>query len=37
MLLDVRTKGEYERGTIPGAINIDLNTIRDNLDKIPKK
>lgn len=36
VLLDVRTRGEYEMGTIPGAINIDLNTIRDNLDRIPK-
>lgn len=34
--MDVRTKAEHEMGTIPGAVNIDLNTIRDNLDKIPK-
>jgi len=23
-------------GTIPGSLHIDLNTIRENLDKIPK-
>jgi len=35
-LLDVRTKEEYELGTIKDAINIDLNTLRENLDKLDK-
>lgn len=35
-LLDVRTKGENKLGTIGDAINIDLNTLRNNLDKLDK-
>ncbi|MDD2635109.1 MAG: FAD-dependent oxidoreductase [Bacteroidales bacterium] len=35
-LLDVRTKDEFELGTIRGAINIPLDEIRDRLDEIPK-
>lgn len=35
-LLDVRTKNEIARGMIDGFINIPLDTLRDNLDKLPK-
>lgn len=35
-LLDVRTSTEVARGKIDGFINIPLNSLRDNLDKIPK-
>lgn len=35
-LLDVRTKTEISRGIIDGFINIPLDTLRDNLDKLPK-
>ena len=35
-ILDVREKGEFERGHIIGAINIPLSQIRNRLDEIPK-
>ena len=35
-LLDVRTKTEIARGMIDGFVNIPLDTLRDNLDKLPK-
>lgn len=35
-LLDVRTKDEVQLGMLKGAINIDVDHIRDNLAKIPK-
>ena len=35
LLLDTRTVGEYEHGTIPGAVNIPLDSLRDRLDEIP--
>ena len=35
-LLDVRTKSETTRGMIEGAVNIPLDTLRENLDKLPK-
>ena len=35
-LLDVRTKTEIARGMIDGFINIPLDTLRDNLDKLSK-
>ena len=36
-LLDVRTPKEFtEDGTIPGAVNIPLDEIRDRLDEIPR-
>lgn len=35
-LLDVRTKEEYQLGTIPGSVNIPVDEIRKNLYKIPK-
>ena len=35
-LLDVRTKTEVARGMIDGFINIPLDSLRGNLDSIPK-
>lgn len=35
VLIDVREPGEYEAGHIPGAINIPIRTLAQNLDKIP--
>ena len=35
-LLDVRTEDEYALGTLPGAVNIPLDEIRDRLDELPK-
>ena len=34
-LLDVRTKGEFEQGTITGAVNIPVDDIRSRLSEIP--
>jgi rhodanese-related sulfurtransferase len=34
-LLDVREPSEYAEGHIPGAVNIPLRTLAQNLDKIP--
>ena len=35
MLIDTRTPEEYSFGTIPGAINIPLDEIREHLSDIP--
>ncbi|MCL6591772.1 MAG: FAD-dependent oxidoreductase [Firmicutes bacterium] len=35
-LLDVRTPGEFRQGTIPGAVNIPVDSLRDRLAEIPK-
>ncbi len=35
-LIDIRTKYEYENGSIDGFINIPVDSLRDNLDKIDK-
>ena len=35
-LLDVRTRDEYQLGTIPGAINIPLDELRQHLNELPK-
>jgi NADPH-dependent 2,4-dienoyl-CoA reductase/sulfur reductase-like enzyme/rhodanese-related sulfurtransferase len=35
LLLDTRTVGEFERGTIPGAVNIPLDSLRERLSEIP--
>jgi len=36
MLIDVRTTEEYQEGTIPGAINIPVDELRERLGSIPK-
>ncbi len=35
-LLDVRTKEEYATGSLPGAVNIPMNEIRDRMQEIPR-
>ncbi len=35
LLVDVRTKDEYELGSIPGAINIPIDEIRDSIGEFP--
>jgi rhodanese-related sulfurtransferase len=35
-LIDVRTKTEFENGSIPNAINMDMDTLRENLDFFDK-
>lgn len=35
LLLDVRTKVEYELGTIDGAVNIPLDELRARIDELP--
>ena len=36
-LLDVRTRGEFERGRFKGAANIPLDGLRDRLDELDKE
>jgi phage shock protein E len=36
MIIDVRTKDEYQGGHIKGSINIPLDTLSSNLSKIKK-
>lgn len=36
-LLDTRTEAEYARGHIPGAVNIPLDELRENLDRLDKE
>lgn len=35
-LLDVRTEAEHQKGAIEGFMNIPLDELRQNLDRIPK-
>jgi len=35
-LLDVRTPDEFSAGSIPGAINIPVDTLRDRLAEVPR-
>lgn len=37
LLIDVRTETENQAGAIPGARNIDVNTLRDNLEQLRGK
>jgi NADPH-dependent 2,4-dienoyl-CoA reductase/sulfur reductase-like enzyme len=36
-ILDVRDEDEYAEGSIPGAVNIPLNSLRSRIAEIPKK
>jgi len=33
-LLDVRSEREYKDGSIEGSVNINIDRLRDNLDKL---
>lgn len=35
-IIDVRTKGEFQGGSVKGAVNIPLDTLKQNLSKIKK-
>ena len=35
-ILDVRDKDEFEEGHVPHAVNIPLNTLRSNLERLPR-
>jgi len=37
VLIDVRSAAEVRAGTIPGAVNIPLDGLRDRLDEVPKR
>ncbi|MDP4208242.1 MAG: rhodanese-like domain-containing protein [Bacteroidota bacterium] len=37
IILDVRTKGEYSTGHIKGSINIPVEKLRSNLNKLRNK
>lgn len=37
LILDVRTKGEYKGGNIKGSLNIPLDELKNNLQRIPDK
>jgi len=36
ILIDVRSRKEFEKGAIPNAINLDVDTLRENLDFFDK-
>lgn len=36
IILDVRSKGEYQGGHIKGSINISVDTLGNNLSKLKK-
>lgn len=37
LILDVRTKGEYKGGHIKGSVNIPLDELKNNLQRISDK
>jgi phage shock protein E len=37
IILDVRSKGEYTQGHIKGSINIAVDQLATNLNKLPNK
>ena len=37
IVLDVRTKGEYQGGHISGSINISVDQLKNNLNRFPDK
>ena len=36
LLVDVRTRDEFAFGSLPGAVNIPLDELREHLDELPK-
>lgn len=36
VLIDVRTPGEFASGHVPGAKNVPLQTLAQNLDQVPR-
>jgi rhodanese-related sulfurtransferase len=36
IILDVRTKQEYQAGHVKGSVNIPLNTLESNISKLKK-
>ena len=36
IILDVRSKGEYQGGHIKGSVNIPLDVLKNNLSKLQK-
>ncbi len=36
VILDVRSKGEYQNGHIKGSLNISVDTLANNLSKLKK-
>lgn len=37
VILDVRTKGEYAAGHIRGSVNVSVDQLSKNLDRLPNK
>jgi rhodanese-related sulfurtransferase len=37
VILDVRSKGEYAGGHIKGSINISVDQLKNNLNRLPDK
>ena len=37
LFIDTRDAGQFEEGTIPGAINIEWRTVLDRIDEIPEE
>ncbi len=37
LLVDVRTPREFARGSVPGAINVPVDELRDRLDELDRK
>lgn len=37
LIVDVRTKGEYDTGAVPGSINVPLNNISGNVKQFKSK
>jgi rhodanese-related sulfurtransferase len=36
VVLDVRTPGEFARGSLPGAVNIPIEQLRERMDELPR-